>query len=814
MIKPNMDRQRITGFVGRTAAAALLLALAACTDDTFVETGRTTATEATPVRFEISCAPLDGMQTRTKPKARTWQQDDIIQIRAEFTGKDVAAEDKIKYGCYRYDAGSDEWNPNTTDDQLMWPVGVETATFDAYYLAELKGPISLTEGKGESSTYLLGDIAEEGDPLHAKTESLDYGRSVNLEFKHLCTHLELTDVKTDLSNGYWLYKAADNQIPNAYKLAYDKDNGFTFSFTTADTCNTDLSSASGSKTGRYYILRSAVPTAGGKYTVDFYLAGKNSDATLGSDLTDAYGDCTLAYRNDRPYLGFSNITSLNSLEAGTHYELSIEKELGAIPQPEQGFPDPWEPSKDDGDVDIPEFLDALTSSTPKDYKDSNGNLVLKSEGEPYPRLMRDVNFRGFDLLKYIEGEYPYDGQGESSEPHKGWKMPRLSKIFDGNFKTFYNVAYPIFDDLNNGEIYNLAIRNSKCDLTIEEIKAMRAADVRGSQDGVPLMTQFGLLACTMNGRCENLLLDNVEMKLNIDRSVSNNQQERIYMIGSLFGNLPSDLTDFMGIERVEIRNDVKVTVDTGDFEAGGGASGNAYLDEVQTCFIGGLIGQLGSSLNTVTMGSKGKCTVKGKIRSGSPVIMGGIVGRSFNSITNVNLHAEVDGSAVNALSTYIGGICGEIVNQSEEFGLLQTAQAVVTVTGGQVTSGQKEETKSHAYTGGIAAVVNSVTCSDVLVSGTVKGGTQSSADSSPDRINYATGGGFGYVTADGADVNINGCRVQTTVTEATVIDTSSHNDTGMFAGLSKYNEQTFTGKGNSALTGGYGNIGRVGNEND
>ena len=322
-------------YLGRTiAAAALLCAGAACTDDPNTADGAAVCTEAEPVRFEVACTPVctaAQAATRTAPQERTWREGDRIHIYAEFTGKEIAPDDQKQYRCYKYENG--DWIPsNASSDMMMWPVGVQSGEFTAYYIEGLTERISENMSSDEK---LLGDIAEGGDPLRCITEEVQYGRSVALKFEHLCTHLTLRDVKSDISEGYWLYcknaeedaAQAVQEFPNAYKLSYSPTTGLTFEF----CCSTD-SRTIDDETGHYCIERRR--NADG--TVDFYLA---QEATKDGGVKYAYGNCELSYRYNHPYLSFMGVKELDELKCGCHYELSIEDQLGIVPEPEAGFPE-------------------------------------------------------------------------------------------------------------------------------------------------------------------------------------------------------------------------------------------------------------------------------------------------------------------------------------------------------------------------------------------------------------------------------------------------------------------------------------------
>ncbi len=167
----------------------------------------------------------------------------------------------------------------------------------------------------------------------------------------------------------------------------------------------------------------------------------------------------------------------------------------------------------------------------------------------------------------------------------------------------------------------------------------------------------------------------------------------------------------------------------------------------------------------------------------------------------ISLNAEVDASTTIAMNAYTGGLSGELINENEQYGVVDNCTALVRVIGGTV-KWINNQTYSHAYTGGISAVVNSVTCSDISVSGTVEGGNEKEAEATyAQMINYATGGGFGYIasTSATAGTDISGCNVRATVAAATLQTAGVWgNDTGAFAGLSAIPEAELKAKDNTA----------------
>ncbi len=742
----NMKRQHIAGLTGRIMMAAVSVYMAACADDRLMERHGGAATEATPVRFETYCAPLYSV-TRSAPALKEWREGDKIQILATFKGEGMAESGKEpQYGCYRYSGeGIDgEWEPDEESDRIFWPVGSESATFEAYYIKTAEGRIS----DGHWAEQPLGSIGPGEDPLHAKTDT-EYGHSVSLTFGHLCAHLTLKDVKADYSEGYWLYRKTEGEeeIPNACRLSYAKGKGLEFGF---------ISLTPEGGNGHSYIERQRDNAEG---SVDFYLA---QETTEDGGLKYAYGNCELAYRFNRPYLSFNGVESLDSLKAGSHYELSIEKELGIVPQPETDFPE--EPDPDPAEVDIPDLLDGIVHS--HDVKDKNDNVVLKTEGEPWPRLMRDVDFKKFNPMDYIEGKGEY-----TDNPHPDWRLPEFSGTFDGNFHSFLHVAYPVFGRIGNGKIYNLAIRDSECDISVEDITRMETDRIlsSGNEGSMDPMTDFGLLACTVNGYLYNLLFEDVSMTVHLDDTLAGNIGSRAYRIGCLTGNQDASSAAGTGIGKVRLRGEVKLTVTTD----------TGKLNQVQSCYIGILAGEAGSLIDGVT--SAGKCTVSVPVKGSSSVWAGGLAGKISGEMRNVTLDTDVDCGKLHVMQTYVGGLCGEAAGMSEGGCMMEDCNAIVSVKGGTVEP-VNTSTYAHSYAGGIAARISSVKCDGISVTGSVTGGAEEQAVTNyPQMINYATGGGFGYVT--GKAELITRCRAETTVTAAALQTTGQENNsTGSFAG--------------------------------
>ena len=795
-----METRLFVKLVGRTLAAFVALFAAACTDVRLpdVPAGADAATVPTPVRFKAGLVPLRAAvdaATRTAPSVRKWQEGDVIQIAAVFSGTD--RQDSLEYCGYRYLAEADEWEPVVPGEELLWPVGAEKAVFTAYYIKDITGAFTSKEEEASGGIFLLGDIEEGTDPLYC-TFSGEYGESVNLNFRHLCTHLTLNEVKKEMSDIYWLYGNASGEgkspeIPNAYELKYNPTKKeLEFRFLTSEKSTTRGAVTELGEGDHYVVSRKK---SSDEDWVDFYLAPYRAGEgeTRTSDVIYTYGkDCKLNYVNNHPYLSFTS-DELDTLQAGIHYELSVERSTGIVPEPQTDFPD--KPGDTSGYVHIPDLLAGIVSNS--DVTDETGQLVLKSTGETYPRLLRDVDFHYFNPLDYIRGTGNFDpakGEDETpvpkrfrTGPHPDWKLPRMEgNILDGDYRSFLHVAYPIFYSVENGEIYNLAIRDSKLDITVKDIQRMDSVKIQGDNatEGA-INANFGILAAIFRGKVSALLLDKVDMTVHLDSCLLSGSAGITYSIGCVAGQqAASTVGKATIIENVELRGDVKLTVQTDGDEG--------MLNSRQDICVGIIAGQSGATIDGVTCAESsltdtkvpGKCTLSLPIYSQANVKAGGLVGKEVMTMQDASgINVEVNASQLNAAQCYIGGLVGEIVNENTSYGKLFDCTANVAVTGG-ISHGINDITYSYSYCGGIAGKASTVEIKRITIRGTVKGGTERvEQPTNANMMVFATGGGFGYVSVS-KEADLQYCRVGAGVTAAS-LSTSGiwGNHTGCFAGM-------------------------------
>lgn len=768
--------RKCTGFV---VAVLTVLCAVGCADEPFDgHTGRS-ATGAQPVRLTVSCAPMHSVaDTRSAPVERTWQEGDKIHIWTEFDIE--GGETKKTYACYTYTL-TDDWQPaNALEDNLMWPIGSTRGRFTAYYLSGLDGRLS----DQDAPEFQLGDIAEGGDPLKAEYEGT-YGHSVALDFRHLCTHLTVADVKSDISDVYWLFSGeGQDDFPNAYKLTYDKENGLKFEFTKDNDYMTGTS---------HYVSRKRPDKA--LTTVDFYLAQEQQQE---GGVKYKYGNSQLTYRFGNAYLSFQDFKQLDNLEAGWHYEFSINNQLGIVPVAPTEFPDEPDPKDLELEVDIPTLLEGMRDGTDV-YDTKNETLVFKADGEAIPYLLHDVNFRKFNPQDYIEGRGQYEGQ-----PHPNWQLPIFKATLNGNYHSFVDVAFPIFDKIDGGQIDNLAIRDSECEMTHDKFAGVDTNKMRGSLNGGS-NSDFGLLCFELNGQISNILVENVSIE--VDMGYKEGVGNQVNNIGGLAGWIQSD---FIGegvasVSDIDFRGAVKLNVNASD-----------GLSASQDCYVGILAGQCANGVDGIVCtkspdSQDARCTVTCGFQTRSNICLGGLVGKLSSEMQRVAFAVKVDASELVSGQAYVGGMVGYMSNESAHAGSLTNSSAGVEVSGGTVQS-IDAVTYSHCETGGIAGRIHAVTVSEVQVTGSVVGGAEAKADEdNGKRFNYATGGAFGYVSGNELSV-VKGCNSQVTVTPAMLATQNVWgNSTGGFVGLSESkDEEALSAEGNTARPqGGMNFVGRV-----
>lgn len=671
----------------------LTCCLLGCTDEQWLENKGTPAQEGgLPIEFVMNLAPMEP-NTRTdgensiKIPEKTFKDKDIIQIVANFykntgnegTTETTGNETKTPYSSVccilTYDEASDKW-VNNSGVGLYWPWEVEElvyAEFQAFYYHGYDGLMKLKEGENDvyapEALLDLSDWENLPDPLMTDIVKVEYGNAVNLTFKHQCARLVLTDLDKVMSGAIydrlWLENkkgvtsgtdaTTDTETTgtettndkNAFRLGLLKDMennslSFKFEFRTVKDENRILIG------GKKITSENAI--------VFFLPPGDYSQVAL----TRRFGYPLLSWDVPAPDPTDTNAStaSLNDLEAGTSYIVSLEDLKGNIIIEDD---DDWWKDDDTNYVgegfDLEDFLESITKAQAYSYTDEVSNntvnvLEVTKEGDKtYLKLKKGIDFENY------AGEVKAElGQGV---------------VFDGGKYFFKNVCRSIFSTVH-GTIQNLGIK----DCTNESIQLNET------------IHYFGILARENSGTIDNVRLENINLTV---EGLYNNSNI-INMIGGMIGyNLGT-------ISNIEVNKITIIEKDNDDI------SGTSIM-------LGGLIGQNGATgtLDGVTMCGNDKIsvTISSKMSSGS-IYTGGLVGLSSNNITNCSVRADANASEASGTWVYTGGLAGAMRNQiggsSTQTTSNQKISLINSINEGNVTGGicsSESNAQGHSSTGGL-----------------------------------------------------------------------------------------------------------------
>lgn len=715
----------------------LTCCLLGCTDEQWLENKGTPAQEGgLPIEFVMNLAPMEP-NTRTdgensiKIPEKTFGDEDIIQIVANFykntgnegTTETTGNETKTLYSSVccilTYDKEKDKW-VNNSGVGLYWPWEVEElvyAEFQAFYYHGYDGLMKLEEDKNEvyapEALLDLSDWKNLPDPLMTDIVKVEYGNAVNLTFKHRCARLVLTDLDKVMSGAIydrlWLENkkgvtsdtdaTTDTETTgtettndkNAFRLGLLKDMennslSFKFEFRTVKDENRILIG------GKKITSENAI--------VFFLPPGDYSQVAL----TRRFGYPLLSWDVPAPDPTDTNAStaSLNDLEAGTSYTVSLEDLKGNIIIEDD---DDWWKDDDTNDYvgegfDLEDFLESITKAQAYSYTDKESNTVnvlevTKEEDKTYLKLKKGINFN------YYTGEVKAElGQGV---------------VFDGGKYFFKNVCRSIFNTVN-GTIQNLGIKECKN----ENIQLNET------------IHDFGIMARESHGKIDNIRLEKINLKV----TGLYDNPDIVNMIGGMIGyNVGT-------ISNIEV-NDIIINENCENVNNG------------TSIMLGGLIGQNGATgtLDGVTMCGNDNIsvTISSKMSSGS-IYTGGLVGLSSNNITNCSVRADANASKASGTWVYTGGLAGAMRNQiggsSTQTRSDQKISLINSINEGNVTGGicsSESNAQGHSSTGGL---VGYSIYTDIL-NCKVQGEIASAIEPDEETLNkfYTIGGLIGTVRA-------------------------------------------------------------------
>ena len=678
---------------------ALTLGMASCTADM---PWWTEGSGEQPVDF--NCA-ISGDFTRSLSGVRSYfVKNDVIHVQGNFYFAN--GDSVIKYGALKYNGSS--WEP-LDGSQLTWPNTSVGGRFKAYHL---NGSTGIITGS-ETNLYYLSNMTPATDPLGSEeTDILPYGHSVDMYFHHLPTYLSFFEVphiassflfvKTDEEGAY------DPAMKNAFKLTKNEKNELNLEWVSAPDYT--YNAVGGTTTEGLVYVKSHTYILNNREQTNFMLAPGN------------YDNFSLRYVTIKPntveYLRYSftpgsvfddkenPIESLD-LETGRPYTMDISTTQGVTivspPDEEQG----WDDNGPVFDIDVEAFLRAAANSRDYFVDGSNGERVqiLQKDGTGV-KLLHNVDFKN-EYYTVFNGFLP--------------EIRGTDQLFDGCYHYIYNVGCTVFQN-NQGKIRNLGIRN-----------AGQAKMISDENDNNNDFSRKGLLVGqnTATGSIENIrIMGDVNISAYVNPTFNTITTEA-HNIGGVVGS------NVGKIDGVALSGTFNLSVE--NYE-------NMQFNS--TVMIGGLVGQNAgnatlSNVSVITqpfsMNIVNKCRGNNGNMDAGAFYVGGFVGQSSATIDNINLpNVTIDGRESIGVVSYMGGMVGNVISQTNTSGRLSSC----TVTGSVIPGVTKpySAVTSETCVGGIAGTLQSATVTDCLSSVAVNGATSTNSG-----VINAVGGAFGRI---------------------------------------------------------------------
>lgn len=536
-------------YIALIYSLVLALCLSGCTEERLPYYGENTGQDSgMPIEFVMNINPIQAL-TRADGdivvinEKTEFSEGDIIQIVANFYSTeentdgttDGTTEKFYSSACciLTYDKNGN-W-VNDSEINLSWPwEEFVTGKFQAFYYHGFDGLIKLNDKTEIYTPEALLDFDDLGNlpaPLMTEVVTVEYGNAVNLTFKHQCARLVLTDYESVIGNSYdrlWL-ENNDGKGENAFKLGLKKSEGsdklsFSLEFTSVKDENRTL--IGGKKTE---ITKSESEPEDKKNAIVFYLPPGD------------YSKVSLARRFGYPLLSWDvpastttdgNNSSLNNLEAGKSYTVSLEELQGNITIDDD---DDW--WKDDefvpsGDgFSLEKFLESIGSGSSYSYTNNEGKEVSVLEA-----TKETVNGVSITYLKLKTG-VDFENRIDVDEILLGNGV-----VFDGGRYSFKNIAQPVFSDVA-GTIQNLGIN------TIDATQIKLDSDKHN----------FGILARENHGTIDNIRLNDIK----IDVIDLYNETGSVNMVGTMVGH------NLGKISNIELND---IIIEVSDTQGQGGTS--------------------------------------------------------------------------------------------------------------------------------------------------------------------------------------------------------------------------------------------------
>lgn len=723
-----------------------ILVFTGCRDDDWLSYNADDTNGELPVEFTFDWPGITATRGFDDATVKTkFSDQDVIHIVGTFKTEALKEDGSIqkgytaRYGALQYDAKTRQWNavPGNT---LTWPSISTEGKFYAYYISQSTGLITQYDVPVEVS---LSDISPETDPLMApETEYMKYGHAVNLQFRHLCSHLTLIDLEPMVASNYFFSTTSvgtpdggTKQFNNAFKLTLVKNTDTSipdltdtpqlqFEFMQIPNMEYEIGNTGDNGTdggdqnpelGKIFISGKAavVETTDDEgevrnvTKVGYFLEPGSYytfDLEYPAIAPKTYKYLSYNYADIPPEVGgveYENIPP--DLEAGKTYTLTVTKSPGVtIVSPPPG--DGWDDQDDAVDIDVREFLEAIKDG--KEYS-KDGTLILEAVPEG-TKLLKNVDFKGLDYENFMEilGFLPDVLQG---------------KTFDGNYHYISNLGCPLFR-YNYGTIKNLGIKNV-------DFSAQSLEYSYGNEENSQDRSRHGAL-CMWNrteGSISNVRISDVTMKIDVVYTNDDNDGNEVHNVGGVVGSNTGSLSE------IYLGGTFTVMVEGSDVQ-------NAEV------LIGGVLGQNAGTgrINDIEMlDDDFKISITNKCQGELGMYsVGGIVGSSSGYITGVILSdVTINALPSSGVVSYLGGMAGRLDISDGSSGYMRDCIVSGTLTAGITRSTQY--IKGQAYTGGIAGYVNRVQVTGCRSSVSVTG-----APTVEDLVLYGTGGAFGRIASE------------------------------------------------------------------
>ena len=697
-------------YIRHTLSILLVLPfLAGCAENLYPDRQPDSNGEELPIEFDFRMPTTRGTDGIDENK-KSFAEGDVIHVLGTFNTKELQEDGSRKegstkrYGAYEYK--NRQWVAQ--EPKLGWPSVAVNGTFEAYYIGQSNGVLTdLTE----IQPVLLSDLTKEKDkphcdPLKAKSDQVDYGHAVKMDFEHLCAYLTLIDLEPQVASAYWFYRKDGELLNNAFKFGMEwdadkKPKAFIFDFCAvsneneydglvyiASDVDTDFTNGKAVTQANYFLEP-------GRYETFLLCYPAEADKTY-------YNYLEYDYNRIPPQAGGTETENHEpQLEAGTAYRLTVTKSPGiTINSPSSG--EDWHDGPPYFDVDVEAFLHAIYNKTDYTY---NETKILEATADGV-KLLQNVDFNKKDYAEFDDTAF----------------LPNVMEgtVFDGDYHYIQNLAWPLFR-YNYGTIKNLGIHDIDISATSCEYKFEDDGNnVDKSRHGALCM--WNRSHATIN----NVRVANVTLNVTVQSKIKDgDDSSETHNIGGIVGSNTGNISE------AALSGPFVIKVDGDDTNA--------------SVLIGGIAGQNaaeGTISGVKPLESDLSFLITNECQSqfGSYSI-GGVVGESSGFIEGVILSdVIIDGTKSTGVTSYIGGIAGQLAVSTSSSASLASCIVEGSVTAG-ITAPYKALT-SGSYIGGIAGADLDVS---VLGCRTLVSVHGPGSELLREGVIYATGGAFGRI---------------------------------------------------------------------